>query len=311
MLRQGGPRSSLRAPSTLRSAWRAYQGHDRNFLSDDQTSCMIVPPWRDFLRELPIEHPGSRKCWSCSVGTFKFGCSIAQTAHKVGNSCGISESLRRRRLLLQVPSETKKFVHKDEEVAAGVLGCFLSAALLSVSTVSLAFIAECPCPRCSVMLPCSCADDVDEVLRQVRQKTTTTFETITSAKALSVAHESVEQRGERAQQGQHLRLDARVVLDELRSSSCRPPLNFSCVFSRGVRRRVHGRSAASACAACAACAAVSGGQRRRRRVGSGRREARGASAGGCGKCCEEVVFGVCGSLNPAVRVFPRSLAAPQ
>ena len=26
--RQGGPRSSLRAPSTLRSAWRAYQGHD-------------------------------------------------------------------------------------------------------------------------------------------------------------------------------------------------------------------------------------------------------------------------------------------
>jgi len=130
----------------------------------------------------------------------------------------------------------------------------------------------------------------------VRQKKKTMFKTITSAKALSVARESVEQRGERAQQGQHLRLDARVVLDELRSSSCRPPLNFSCVFSRGVRRRVHGRSAASA---CAACAAVSGGQRRRRRVGSGRREARGASAGGCGKCCEEVVFGVCGSLNPA------------
>ena len=40
----------------------------------------------------------------------------------------MSESLRRRRLLLQVPSETKKFVHKYEEVAAGVLGCFLSAA---------------------------------------------------------------------------------------------------------------------------------------------------------------------------------------
>ena len=140
------------------------------------------------------------------------------------------------------------------------------------------FLAKCPCPRCSVMLPCSCADDV-EVLRQVRQKTTTMFKTITSAKALSVAHESVEQRGERAQRGQHLRLDARVVLDELRSSSCRPPLNFSCVFSRGVRRRVHGRSAASA---CAACAAVSGGQRRRRRVGSGRREARGASAAAVG-----------------------------
>ena len=145
------------------------------------------------------------------------------------------------------------------------------------------------------MLPCSCADDV-EVLRQVRQKTTTMFKTITSAKALSVAHESVEQRGERAQRGQHLRLDARVVLDELRSSSYRPPLNFSCVFSRGVRRRVHGRSAASACAACAACAAVSGVggesaavggrlvERRRRR-----REVLRSSEFGVG--------------NPAVRVF--------
>ena len=53
----------------------------------------------------------------------------------------------------------------------------------------------------------------------VRQKKTTMFKTITSAKALSVARESVERRGERAQRGQHLRLDARVVLDELRSSS--------------------------------------------------------------------------------------------
>ena len=158
------------------------------------------------------------------------------------------------------------------------------------------FLAKCPCPRCSVMLPCSCADDV-EVLRQVRQKTTTMFKTITSAKALSVAHESVEQRGERAQRGQHLRLDARVVLDELRSSSCRPPLNFSCVFSRGVRRRVHGRSAASACAACAACAAVSG-------VG-------GESAAVGGRLVErrrrrqEVL------RSSEFGVVPRSLAAPQ
>jgi len=143
------------------------------------------------------------------------------------------------------------------------------------------------------------------VLRQVRQKKTTMFKTITSAKALSVARESVEQRGERAQRGQHLRLDARVVLDELRSS-CRPPRNFSCVFSRGVRRRVHGRSAASACAACAACAAVSGGQWRRRRVGSGRREARGASAAAAGSA--EKFGDWCGCFKPcatsdAVLVF--------
>ena len=116
------------------------------------------------------------------------------------------------------------------------------------------FLAKCPCPRCSVLLPCSCADDVDEVLRQVRQKKTTMFETNTSTKALSVARESVERRGERAQRGKHLRLDARVVLDELRSSSCRPPLNFTWLAFggafTGVRRRRR--------SACAACAAVSG-----------------------------------------------------
>ena len=45
------------------------------------------------------------------------------------------------------------------------------------------------------------------------------FKTITSAKALSVARESVEWRGECEQREKHLRHDARVVLDELHSSS--------------------------------------------------------------------------------------------
>ena len=106
--------------------------HDSSSSSIGATSCA------NFRSSIPDHESAGAD----PVGTFKFGCSIAQTALKVGNSCGMSESLRRRRLLLQVPSETKKFVHKHEEVAAGVLGCFLSAALLSVSTVSLAFIAE-------------------------------------------------------------------------------------------------------------------------------------------------------------------------
>jgi hypothetical protein len=38
-LQQGGPRSSLRAPNTLRNAWRAYQGHDNGTSSVTIKTC--------------------------------------------------------------------------------------------------------------------------------------------------------------------------------------------------------------------------------------------------------------------------------
>ena len=70
----------------------------------------------------------------------------------------------------------------------------------------------------------------------------------------------VERRGERAQRGQHLRhtrglFSTNPIL--LQSFATELPCSQRCV-----RRRIHGRSAASA---CAACTAVGVGQRRRRR----------------------------------------------
>ena len=73
----------------------------------------------------------------------------------------MSESLRRRRLFLQVPSETKKFVHKYEEVAAGVLGCFLSAATsrlnLPAFVVSAVSIASTFFMLSAILRVCACA----------------------------------------------------------------------------------------------------------------------------------------------------------
>ena len=47
------------------------------------------------------------------------------------------------------------------------LGCSRLVSRWKPATAPLAekFLAKCSCPRCSGLLPCSCTDEVDEVLR--------------------------------------------------------------------------------------------------------------------------------------------------